>query len=278
MLPIAKPLVPTSVVFADCIRGVRNELHKQNLEACTTSLMNAAADFETKFIANQIYLIAAHETVVTPIGKADMIDVYNNGMVKSTSGRIHYDSIKASAKDDICPLCSIRPVDTLDHYLPKALYPIFAVTPINLVPSCTPCNKGKLISFPTSASEQTLNPYYDNVNNTNWIKARVLQTTPVAVSYYADPPTSWDPILKSRVSHHFTSYNLHIPFAAHGNRRLQGDLHILKSQKNISTETLKQHLYDSFQSNLVLGPNSVEAVLFNSLFNDDWFCNVGVTL
>jgi hypothetical protein len=42
-----------------------------------------------------------------------------------------------------CPLCGITLVATHDHHLPAALFPEFAVHPLNLVPCCFTCNSTK---------------------------------------------------------------------------------------------------------------------------------------
>lgn len=46
-----------------------------------------------------------------------------------------------------CPFCGISELSTLDHYLPKELYPEFSVFPKNLVPSCAVCNTRKKDGF-----------------------------------------------------------------------------------------------------------------------------------
>ncbi|MCM4085154.1 HNH endonuclease [Paractinoplanes hotanensis] len=42
-----------------------------------------------------------------------------------------------------CPMCDGGPVATLDHYLPKSVFPEFSVMPKNLVPVCYRCNNIK---------------------------------------------------------------------------------------------------------------------------------------
>src|SRR5262245_19880217 len=83
-------------------------------------------------------------------GVSEMVAVYDNRLVKKTApGRRIYDKIFTSAPNDKCPLCGHRNVKTLDHYLPKALFPALTVTPINLIPACSDCNKAKLSTAPT---------------------------------------------------------------------------------------------------------------------------------
>ncbi len=279
MIPIDKPNYTTDEVFECCINKVRNQVHKQNLRNCKADVINSAEDFENKFAKNEIYLISQTQVIVAPIGKVEMIKVYSNGMLPtSMPGRKYYDKILSSAPNKICPLCSIRESFTIDHYLPKALYPIFSVTPINLVPACKTCNQDKRISFPTSDVTQTLHPYYDNVNYINWIKAKVLQTFPVAFDFYPDPPSYWDNILKERAVNHFDAYNLNEVFSSNANRRLAGDKERLKNLFYESPDLLLQSLWDSYNSNLHLGRNSYEAVMYFTLAMDDWFLNRGVLL
>ena len=62
-----------------------------------------------------------------------------------------------------CPACGEpgKP-NTLDHYLPKALYPHFCVTPLNLFPMCDACQDLKDIKTGDAANPRFfIHPYYD---------------------------------------------------------------------------------------------------------------------
>jgi hypothetical protein len=211
------------------------------------------------------------------IGKEEMKKVYDYRMVRSTMpGNKYYNQIMSSAKYGKCPLCSVRSVDTLDHYLPKSKFPLYAVTPINLIPACTPCNKGKLIDFPKNSEEQTLHPYYDDIENEFWIKAKVLQTSPIGFEFYADPPSNWPELLKKRVINHFTAFNINALFSDHAIEEYRGSKKQFISLYENHPDLLKKHLFDCYNSRLELGRNSWQAVMYNSLLNDEWFCKGGV--
>ena len=84
----------------------------------------------------------------------EMVSVYDQRMAgKKGPGRHVYDAIKLLPKQGICPFCDHRPVSTLDHLLPKRLFPALAVTPDNLVGACADCNKTKLAFAPAAAEE-----------------------------------------------------------------------------------------------------------------------------
>ena len=63
----------------------------------------------------------------------------------------------------VCPACGEpgRP-NTLDHYLPKALYPHLCITPVNLFPVCDACQlaKGTKVGD-TGAPRFFIHPYFD---------------------------------------------------------------------------------------------------------------------
>ncbi|WP_053161421.1 HNH endonuclease [Streptomyces caatingaensis] len=65
--------------------------------------------------------------------------------------------------NELCPLCGISKVTTIDHQLLKGRYPLLAVVPVNLVPACRDCNTGKGEEAPATAEDQPLHPYYDDL-------------------------------------------------------------------------------------------------------------------
>src|SRR5262249_53874444 len=64
-----------------------------------------------------------------------------------------------------CPMCGSPVTGTLDHYLPRKVFPEFSVMAANLIPACTHCNSGKkrLIFKGTREYERFLHPYFDKV-------------------------------------------------------------------------------------------------------------------
>lgn len=100
-------------------------------------------------------------------------NVYENKFAKKGQpGRKVYDKLMSKPAQGICPLCGQRVVSTLDHYLPKAHFPVLSVVPINLIPSCSECNKSKTDHVPENAEQQTLHPYYDDVEEEQWLYSK----------------------------------------------------------------------------------------------------------
>ena len=73
------------------------------------------------------------------------------------------DEILGSARHHACPYCNVATVDTLDHVLPKKLYPEFSVLAQNLVPSCSTCNRKKGTTCFHSSGFSLMHPYFARV-------------------------------------------------------------------------------------------------------------------
>jgi len=63
----------------------------------------------------------------------------------------------------ICPACGeLGHPNTLDHYLPKDIYPHFCVTPVNLFPMCDACQLAKGTKVGNAALPRFfIHPYFD---------------------------------------------------------------------------------------------------------------------
>lgn len=64
-----------------------------------------------------------------------------------------------------CMFCSGSEARDVEHYKPKAVFPLLAMTWENYLWSCTPCNRGKLNRFPpdTGPGGKFINPLDENV-------------------------------------------------------------------------------------------------------------------
>ncbi|MEZ8042174.1 HNH endonuclease [Vibrio sp. 10N.286.46.A8] len=157
------------------------------------------------------FLGSNEDYVVANVTKKELKDLYSAQMVPSSKpSRKYYDKIKLSAPLGICPFCGFGHVYTLDHYLPKAKYPLISILPVNLVPSCSDCNKGKSASTASNAGELCMHPYFDHGHfiNEQWLYAQVIETTPITITFFVAPPSTWSLTDQQRVSAHFSDFDL----------------------------------------------------------------------
>ena len=275
MRKIEKPSFLVSEVLEDCIENLQNQELKQELLNSKNIFTSEETDFEEKIKDNNLYLVEQNKVISETINSSVLKSIYSDRMVKKKNkGRKYYDSIFISAPNGKCPFCSVRLVGALDHYLPKSKYPILSITPVNLVPSCNDCNKGKLVDFPSTSEEETLHPYYDDIENYNWLKSRIVTLKPIKFEFYVSPPNDWSILLKKRLKKHFSDYHLNNLYSIHAVEEFENiKRQITKLYEEIGTNQLKEHIWDCYESRYSVNKNSWQSAFYKCLYDDNDFCN-----
>ncbi|MFG2128680.1 HNH endonuclease [Streptomyces sp. NPDC048751] len=193
-------------------------------------------------------------------------------------GRKLYDAIKAAAIHGSCTVCGVGEASTLDHHAPKDSFPLLALTPLNLVPACGPCNQGKSKNFSTVAAEEPFHPYFDDLGAVRWLYADVCRVAGGgAVEFSVRPPADWSKIKAERLFHHFTRHKLGKKYGYQASRRLatrrRKDTRLLESS---GAEVLRATLIEDADSCAVVDPNGWETALLYALADSDWYINGGM--
>lgn len=277
MKTVDKPSYNAKDTFSLCISIVRDVDLKKRLLACENLIIQAEEEFNSKITTGQIYTISKEHNINGNVTAKELEKVYTQRMAKKdVPGRAIYDKLISAPKFGICPLCSHRLVETLDHYLPKTEFPRLTTTPINLVPSCYTCNKSKLASSPSRPEEETLHPYFDNIENDVWLSATVNRTSPPSLSYFVDPPPEWSNLLKERVNYHFSSLSLNKLYSTQAAVLLRNLYNRLESiHSHLGTEGVRKYLREEAESRFIIDKNSWQTVFYETLSTDDWFCDGG---
>lgn len=275
MWPLPKPEHNLGNILNRC-RNSMSDIDLANRIGTATSIFeSAAASYEALGAAGNLYTIESTASVGSMVSKQEMEWLYTNKFSKKGSSvRAIYDEILAAT--ELCPLCGQKQVKTLDHYLAKSLHPALAVTPINLVPACRDCNTEKLAHQPTCAEEQTLHPYFDNVEDGIWLLASVIEATPPALHFFADPPADWPAVKAARARFHFSSFKLASLYATHAAAELvQIQYALLRMHERGGADAVRLHLSEQAESRRMVNRNSWQAAMYSALSNSRWFCEAG---
>jgi hypothetical protein len=277
MRTLSKPLLDPKTVYLTCISRVRVRQLKTDLESVADTIEAEALEYENHSLSKEWYLFDMSDDVDEIISKGEMEKVYTNRMArKDAPGRKYYDEIKESSPFNICPLCGHRPVEQVDHYLPKSKFPSLVVMPINLVPSCEKCNKTKLDDVASNAEEQTLHPYYDDVTGHQWLFAEVAETSPASCRFFVRDVTAFNNELNSRISYHFNTLELNVLYASQTGaftsdiRYRLIDLHAKAGMEEVRDYLLEEELTRS-----LCNINSWQRAMFQALAASDWYCDGG---
>jgi 5-methylcytosine-specific restriction endonuclease McrA len=269
------------------VNGIVNTSLRERILEIAPSFDLGDANYAAAGDVGRLYTIPANnqrnkEIVIGRVTKDELKDMYSYYLVdKSKPGRAVYDLMLASAPNGICPLCGVGHAVTLDHFLPKAKFPMFSVLPLNLIPACRDCNTGKLTAYATAFGEQSLHPYFDHGKyvSDQWLFARVVQTSPASVSFFVAPPANWSVGEGERVLSHFTSLKLGERFSVLAAGELASINAVLKQYIGRSgPDAVREYLNACAAAELSLHKNSWKAAMLLALAGDNWFCQTGYQL
>lgn len=277
MNSIDPPTLDAGDTYTTCISRVRDAALKARLAGITDDVRTASADYVDKALENRLHEVPRIANV-GGVTTAELEKVYTQRMTgKTAPGRAAYDEIfNSSAK---CLLCTQRKVDTLDHHLPKAHYPVLAVTPANLVPACSACNKAKLASAPASADESALHPYFDRIQDDRWLHGLVIEGVPAVVVFRVEAPAFWDAELTNRVQLHFDGLDLGGLYSAEAAEELSSiRLQLINIYRTEGMQAVREELLARGESAAAAQLNGWRAVTYESFAMSDWFCDGGFAL
>ena len=251
MLKLNTPVYSFEQAMDTCCQGITgNKNLLQKLESEMGLLKVSADNYIKSASSGKLFAIQptpnrpnSDLTVIGSLTKSELLKLYSTYILKSGKpGRKIYSALMAAANEK-CPFCGgIGRPRNLDHYLPKARYPQYAILPMNLVPSCRDCNMdGKGQNLASSEEEQVLQPYLDSdcYFSEQWVFARYIagdSSSPGVIEYFVRPPEYWDDTKKRRVEKHFDDFDLNLRFSKEAGPRLNIYLAQISGLTQISIE------------------------------------------
>lgn len=278
--------------FEDMLKGrhdnEKNKFIKTRLLLVKSKLIDEEDNYKSlakrqelhKFMEQDIISIPANieldDSFPKTINAVEMEKVYTNFLVDKPDsvkiGRKVYDSILSNTYYNLCPYCSHREVKTIDHYLPKSKFIYFAITPINLVPCCSDCNKDKLDNYNLIKEKMLIHPYFDDIKLIDWLKCEVNENIwPITFSYQVSSNIT-DTVLKSRIKYQFDLLNLGELYADNATREFYKRVKSLAKEYNSNPSNMAyDFLNDNYESYYYENPNSWQTKMFEALKSSRWF-------
>jgi hypothetical protein len=270
------PALDPTEVFLKCVSRVRNATLRESLTAIAPHVGTAVEAYRVAAASASLHELSSAE-MVGGVTAQQLADVYTYRMAKAGApGRPVYDLLLAAPAHGRCPLCAQRTVSTLDHHLPKMLFPALAVAPANLVPACADCNWIKGETAPGEAEVQTLHPYFDDVSSTRWLYAVVHEEAPASLRFEARPPNAVDGLTRARIQSHFRTFALARLYASHAAEELVNIRHQLsRLHEGAGATGVQQHLAELAESREQVRLNSWQTATYRSLADSLWYCSGG---
>lgn len=277
MRKMVPPAESAEEVYRLCISKVRDEALSVRLVGCVDTVVAAESSYREKAARGALFEEVGGAGSGSGVSAVELNAVYTVRMAsKKSPGRPLYDKIISSAPYGRCPLCGQRNVSTIDHYLPKSIYPLLSVCPVNLVPACADCNKSKLDWAPAVAGKQVLHPYFDNVDDEPWLGAEVLATAPASVRFSVTRPLGLSAEKEDRIRFHFNLFGLKSLYASHAGEELLNIRHGLVGLFDAAgARQVQLFLAEQARTRLIARVNSWQAVFYKAVSESDWFCSGG---
>lgn len=276
MKRVPRPSQCAKETFQTTISRVREKDLKVRLTSIEDRIYAAAQDYAALAPVPNLHTIATM-AMVGGVSKDELIKNYDIRFAKKSSpGHDIYDGIKSLPDGAICPYCNHRDISTLDHFLPKAHFPVFAVAPDNLIGACSDCNKKKGDKRSTSLAQTFLHPYFEDISNIQWLYAEVIQSPMVSVRFYVLPPHEWNADLSQRTMYQFETLCLASLYAKQAAREMNDIREGLKIHfNNNGPEKVFRELLHQWNSRRKNQINSWQTALYEALKNSEWYWQGG---
>lgn len=271
-MKIPKPKITVDEVFGACL----SNMHKANREKflpCLPTILAETQAYEKSMEDGNPHNVAQCNEI-QGLPKDEVEKLYTAKLSKLRQpARKYYDEILSLSPRGICPYCRQQIVSTLDHYYPKAHYISLVISPTNLVPSCSNCNKNKSDIIIRQKEDALLSPYYEDSDAFVWLEAALVKDLGLespAMSFYVHPPADCDPVLRRRIEHQFTLLRLNGLYSKHAAEELIGvSKRHLRIFRACGSNGVKESISESIEENEYRS-NSWQAAMYRAL-DDEWY-------
>jgi 5-methylcytosine-specific restriction endonuclease McrA len=273
MISIATPSDSAQQIYTACAERTQDPVLRAALKAEGVRVTQRSEIYLSKAAAEKLYSMTPDNA--QNVSNTKLAELYERVLVKGGE-RSTYDRLKSLARFARCPLCGQRDVKTLDHYLPRASFPEFCVTPANLVPSCTDCNKAKLDYVADRYERQSFHPYFDDWSGVILVKAAPVIADRVDVIFSIDRHGDIPPPWVERAEWHFRLLNLGNLYREHASVELVQRKSEFRDTYSVEGSSgLKEDLRIEADSRSKPFPNAWQPALYRGLSASEEFCDGG---
>lgn len=180
--------------------------------------------------------------------------------------------VKENNENGKCLYCDLNEDDSLDHHMPKNIFPEYSIFSLNLVPSCSKCNRMKsTVWLDDKGNRSFINPYFDKINNKELLKCEIFFTRENPYpKFFIDSSNNK---VVSIMKNHTTTLNLLKRYERESNHVITDYVYKGENWKNkVGAEYFRKGLEQDFvQSKKRFGLNYWKAALLKAMLENKDF-------
>ena len=273
MKKLVKPTMSVREIMQDISATVRDPAKQKKITDSIEQVEECAAEYDNLAVNHNLHSIQSTQNTEIPLDAEAMQKLYKE---KFSAGKLkekYYDKLIALAENGRCPICGIGQVSNLDHYLAKTLYPIYSITPTNLIPICWDCNFNKRDTPITSYVNSPFHPYYDDIDDMIWLEAKLIKKPEgnvVAEYFVSDVIKQTDRSLYDRMNEHCNLYELFELYSIQASTEIAESLALWRKivRQSGGSKTLKNFFTECLMSRECFQKNTWYTALMRALIND----------
>lgn len=282
MIKLPVPAFADGALYSQCVSTTIPLTKRKRLQSALVSLQAVEGSYHAHIergdfvgLPETLTLVADNNEVVTG---EEVSSLYDNAMVRRKGvARISYDALRMHAPSGICPYCGQLPVATLDHYLPRGRRKVLAVSARNLIPSCRDCNLEKKEYLPVANDQAVFHPYYDEIQDVDWLRASFDYVTPLVARFHVAVPVDWP--LAARAVKHMEVFKLARLYATQAAVELVNIKDVLTRRLQAGgKDSLVAHIQEQRDSFRAASRNSWRAALYSAMVDDHRFIDDGIDM
>lgn len=190
-------------------RNTEDDPHRRvRLSSLITKVDPTYSNYDSKMSTNALPLLT--KLTISNSEKVDLLSLYSYKNSILTKFRRAISTDTSSTYQATCQYCTVNSVNSLDHFVPKDLFPEFSVHPRNLVPSCTECNSKKLARWLNNNQHFFLNLYIDLLPKSQYlfVELHIVSLNNIDVNFKVDNPNNIPLPLYTIITSHYEELDL----------------------------------------------------------------------
>jgi hypothetical protein len=205
---------------------------------------------------------------------SDLLSLYKFSSKMMVDLKVKLTTTKNNSVSNDCQNCTIGEINSFDHYLPKELFPEFAINPKNLIPSCTKCNSFKGVNWKDKSRRLFLNPYLDKLPEKEFLFVDIkVDRNNLDIDFKIDNRNKLAADLFDIIESHYSRLYLCSRFSENCEKIIiETKTEILKYSTKLPFKEIKQTIIECAEENRkFFGFNHYNYILQIALVNNDAF-------